>query len=108
MKRVAARGVVLAGLWLGAWAAASVANDVQPVDFSTQIEPLLAAHCVECHGADVQESGLRLDTGPALLRGGDRGSALVAGKAEESLLYQVLIGQGETAPMPFEKPRLDA
>src|SRR5688572_3172316 len=30
--------------------------------FKAQVKPLLDKHCVECHGADVQEAGLRLDT----------------------------------------------
>jgi hypothetical protein len=29
---------------------------------SAQLQPLLASHCLGCHGADTQESGLRLDT----------------------------------------------
>ena len=50
----------------------------EPVDFSAQqieffenkIRPLLISHCVECHGADVQESELRLDSRAAIVQGG--------------------------------------
>ena len=31
------------------------------VDFTQQIQPVLAKHCYACHGPDVQEGGLRLD-----------------------------------------------
>ena len=30
--------------------------------FKAQVKPLLDKHCLECHGPDVQEAGLRLDT----------------------------------------------
>lgn len=32
-----------------------------PAGFSTQVKPLLEAHCTDCHGEDVQKGGLRLD-----------------------------------------------
>lgn len=60
------------------------------VDYKTQIKPLLKAHCFACHGALKQESGLRLDAGKFIRKGGEIGSALVAGDLKESLLYQVL------------------
>src|SRR6266705_6722556 len=31
------------------------------VSFENEVKPLLAAHCVQCHGPDRQKSGLRLD-----------------------------------------------
>src|SRR6516162_10235959 len=29
--------------------------------FETALRPLVAAHCADCHGPDVQKAGLRLD-----------------------------------------------
>ena len=49
------------------------------IDFAKQIKPILTAHCVDCHGSDLQESGLRLDLGGYVLRGGDRGLAVAVG-----------------------------
>src|SRR4051812_7473939 len=55
--------------------------------FETRIRPLLAANCLECHGAKKQESGLRLDSRAALIEGGDSGErAVVPGDPERSLL----------------------
>ena len=42
-----------------------------PIVFSRDIQPLLAKHCLECHGTDKSESGLRLDTGRSIRAGGD-------------------------------------
>jgi hypothetical protein len=33
----------------------------EPVDFSRDIQPLLAKRCFSCHGPDTHEGGLRLD-----------------------------------------------
>src|SRR5207249_5364782 len=78
------------------------------VDFARDIQPLLSARCVKCHGPDKQENGLRLDSSTALLRGGDNGAALVAGKAAESLLIQAVTGASEiVSKMPLKAAPLD-
>lgn len=59
----------------------------EPVDFDTQIQPILQESCYECHGEDRQRGDLRLDSFQAMIRGGDEGTALVPGEAEESNLY---------------------
>ena len=33
-----------------------------PVDYTRDVKPILAQHCVKCHGPDKQRGGLRLDT----------------------------------------------
>ena len=49
------------------------------VEFTKDIQPLLAKRCYECHGADKQESGLRLDQKDKALAGADSGPVLVSG-----------------------------
>lgn len=71
------------------------------VDYTTQIKPLLRSHCFACHGVLKQESALRLDSGKFIMQGGEIGTAVVPGKAEESLLYQV-IGEDPDFAMPPE------
>src|SRR5579872_2380079 len=80
----------------------------KPVDFATQVRPLFVSHCVKCHGPAEAQSGLRLDRFDLVRKGGDRGPALVPGKAARSLLVQALRGQGDLTPMPAEAPRLAA
>ena len=55
-------------------------------DYETNVRPLLIKHCVKCHGAEKQESGLRLDSSDYWLEGGISGPALVAGKPDQSLM----------------------
>src|SRR5262245_52776843 len=53
------------------------------VDFAKDIEPILAANCIKCHGPEKQKSGFRLDSREAAIKGGDGGAALVPGKSAE-------------------------
>ena len=47
---------------------------------------LLVARCVECHGEDSQEGGLRLDSRGSILRGGEYGPIAIAGNGTEGEL----------------------
>ena len=78
----------------------------EPVDYRTQIAPVIAKQCAACHGRDEQESGLRLDSAQATLRGGDRGPAIVAGKSGESIFYLALLGDDDVPRMPLDEPPL--
>lgn len=86
----------------------STKNSADAIDFEKQIKPIFAKHCVECHKADKNESGYRLDLGDLSIKGGDRGAAIVPGKSDDSILFQALIGKGDVTAMPYEKPRLPA
>ena len=57
-----------------------------------------------CHGT-AQMSGLDLRQRESMLKGGKRGPALVPGDAEESLLFQAVLQQGELK-MPLGKEPL--
>ena len=72
------------------------------IDYLRQIKPLLIAHCADCHNADLQESGYRVDVGALLVRGGDRGSTVIAGKPNDSLLITALRGTGKIPQMPLD------
>ncbi len=76
------------------------------VDFETQIRPVLKQHCYDCHSQAGEESGLRLDHGANILKGGDRGPAVIPGKSAESPLFQSLSGQGKIPRMPHNLPPL--
>jgi mono/diheme cytochrome c family protein len=83
------------------------AESASETQFARDVQPILVAHCTECHGAKKQENGLRLDYGAAVLRGGDSGPAVVAGKAADSLLLQAVLGTSDTVSrMPLKKEPL--
>jgi hypothetical protein len=46
-------------------------NALAGVDYSRDIQPILAEHCTHCHGADVasRKGGLRLDVREDALKG---------------------------------------
>jgi mono/diheme cytochrome c family protein len=43
----------------------------EEVDFSRDLRPLFERYCSECHGAEKQRGGLRLDQPAGLTAGGD-------------------------------------
>jgi hypothetical protein len=67
--------------------------------FEKKVRPVLAEYCFECHSADAQESGLRVDSLNGMLTGGERGSAIVPGKPDESLLISA-VRHSDTLQMP--------
>lgn len=71
--------------------------------FEREIRPLLVDRCSGCHGAKKQSGSLRVDSLDALLRGGDRGPALVPEHPEESLVVTAVSHSGDLE-MPPSKP----
>ena len=98
--------VLLPWLAIGLFVCSSLsARGADPVErdvefFEKKIRPLLAQHCYECHGPDVQESGLRLDRQGNMRTGGDSGPAVVPGNAEQSLLLAAVTYADEALQMP--------
>ncbi len=78
-----------------------------PVDYISQVKPLLSENCYKCHGGSQQKGGLRLDTAASLAKGGEAGAGYLPGRSAESLVIQVLRGAHATIPqMPYKKPPL--
>jgi len=68
------------------------------VKFESHVRPILKAHCWQCHGEeDDVKGGLDARLVRSLLKGGDSGPALVAGKHAESLIYE-RVAAGEMPP----------
>jgi hypothetical protein len=89
------------------WMPGIGAAESMSIDYSRDIQPILAKKCYACHGPDEAESGLRFDTFEAATAEADSGlQAIVAGNAEESELL-VRIASNETYDqMPPEGQRL--
>ncbi len=78
--------------------------------YARQINPILDANCVTCHGAARTKGGLRMDSYDLLMHGGKDGPVIVAGKPEKSLLLvRVTLPPDHKQFMPAEgKPPLRA
>ncbi len=96
------------GLALIAFAAAP-AHAADPLDieyFETEIRPILAARCYECHSADSgePEGGLLVDRSTGWLAGGGRGPAIVAGDPEASPFIAAIRYDDPELQMPPDGP----
>ncbi len=76
--------------------------------FETEVRPILAHRCYECHGEKKQKAGLRLDHISTIIAGGDSGPALVRGKPDDSLLIEAIRYKNEDLQMPPDDERLPA
>jgi len=70
--------------------------------FENRIRPVLVERCYACHGpeAAVPKGGLRVDSRAALLKGGERGPAVVLGRPEESRLITAIRHEQSELKMP--------
>ena len=97
-------------LILAAWISAlPLAAKAADVDYTRDVKPLLAHHCVACHGEARPRGGLRLDTGAMALKGGKTGVSIVPGNPDESPLLDAVSAEAGTERMPLKrKPLSDA
>ena len=99
-------GRVSVFIWLAAllFISDAMAAD-EPADYLTQVKPILQQRCYACHGALKQEAGLRLDTAALAIKGGESGTAVVAGEMAESsiLLKRIAASNAEERMPPSEE-----
>lgn len=81
----------------------SVAGEI---DFHDHVKPLLAVHCVKCHGAEEAKGGLRLNAAEAALRGGESGAVIVPSAAAQSELIKRISSHEVDEQMPPKGARL--
>jgi mono/diheme cytochrome c family protein len=70
--------------------ASALAREAASELFEREVRPILVAECQSCHGAALQQGGLRLDGRDLAIRGGQRGPAVVPGDPGASLLLQAM------------------
>ncbi|HSM79858.1 MAG TPA: DUF1549 domain-containing protein, partial [Bryobacteraceae bacterium] len=75
--------------------------------FAEKVRPILAARCYQCHGPQVSQNGLRLDSLQAILKGSETGTVVKPGDANKSHLIQRLTAQ-ERPQMPYGGPPLSS
>ena len=77
--------------------------------FHEQVAPVLVKSCIPCHSTTKRSGKLSLETLADVLKGGDEGPSVVAGKRNESTLYQKIVAASGNEPeMPKEKAPLSA
>ena len=77
---------------------------IAPASVEQRGVQLLQEKCWNCHGADKQEGGLRLDSREYALKGGERGPAIDSTRADESLLWRSVSAGGGELEMPPKNP----
>jgi len=82
------------------WAADEPKPDPATLElFEKQVRPVLMTQCASCHGEQQQFSSLRVDSREALLKGGNRGPALIPGDPVKSLLARAVRHDGLKMPV---------
>jgi len=75
----------------------------EPVGYAKDVADVLAAKCVGCHNEALAENRLNLEDVAGMLKGGKRGPAVVPGKADASLLFQMAAHRAEPVMPPADK-----
>ncbi len=84
-------------------AAESSQRKSDEIDFTKQVQPILAKRCYACHGPDEAESGLRFIDKESAFAETDSGEfAIVAGDVEASMLIARITSEDEFERMPPE------
>ncbi|MBL8798933.1 MAG: DUF1553 domain-containing protein [Planctomycetia bacterium] len=74
--------------------------------FEKEVQPILQAQCLSCHGPEKKvRGGLRLTTREELLKGGDSGPAISIEKPEESLFLKAIHHQEMKMPPKGKLPQ---
>ncbi len=93
------RPTLIMCLWIGILAMPT--QRVLGIDYESDILPILTQHCIDCHGPDAREAGLRLDSMLAVLKGGDSGEAsVVPGASDRSYLIARITHSDPSKRMP--------
>lgn len=67
------------------------------VSYSREIQPILDRDCVGCHGG---QAGLFMDSYDNLMAGSARGSVVIAGDPDGSVLVRSIRGEGQSRMPP--------
>jgi hypothetical protein len=70
------------------------------IDYTRDIQPILEASCLKCHGPEKPKSGFRINSREPLLRGGENGKDVIPGDSAQSPLIHYVAGLVEDMQMP--------
>lgn len=94
--------LLLSAVFAAASENAGATSDFEGIGFNRDVRPILADHCLTCHGADAQtrEADLRLDDAELMFAPRDGALILVPGRPEESELIRRITSGDQTDRMP--------
>lgn len=96
---MACLGLVTASLPAAPLTVATVSRKA-PVDFPSEVHPVLKANCIACHNKTTTKGGLNMETPDLMKKGGENGPAIEPGKGAASLLLQSAAHMGDTDMPP--------
>src|SRR5947207_2240440 len=62
------------------------AADAKGLTYDKDIKPIFQKSCFKCHGSEKQKGKLRVDSLPAVLKGGEAGKVVEPGDSAKSIL----------------------
>ena len=80
----------------------------RPVDFRREIQPILEASCVKCHGRGKAKGDWKLDTRESFLAPGESGPVVVPGQSAQSHFIHLVAGTDPDSTMPKKGTKLTA
>ncbi len=90
--------MLTAGNLSGQAADTDSAGEIKPASYYRDVRPILQRHCSGCHQPAKAGGELRLTSLEDLRKGGESGAGIVAGKPDDSLLVQYIIGDPPEMP----------
>ena len=105
------RSYVQSGFFLCALSAMLLLNlacqQADPIDFSSQVKPILNKHCITCHGGVKKNGGFSLLFQEEAFADTESGKpAIIPGNASGSEFIKRLHEEDPELRMPYEKPKL--
>ncbi len=76
--------------------------------YATEIHPILKNRCLVCHSGPDKESQFDVSSYELLIKGGKRGSPIVPGKSQESLIFKVCSRTAKPFMPPKGEPAMTA
>src|SRR4051794_25798962 len=110
-NQVMRQALRFAALWLATSSAYSAPSPIQvavptrkePVSYAGEVADILDAKCVGCHSSVLAENKLSLEDVASMLKGGKRGPAVLPGKSDDSLIFQMAAHRVEPVMPPKDK-----
>jgi WD40 repeat protein len=81
----------------------SIASAQQPVDYATQVAPVLKTHCASCHNDEESEGDFNVSSVATMLDGSSAGPAFERGKGAESHIVKLMRGTEDPAMPPEDE-----